>query len=126
MFIEYNANPYGVCIEDCAIRAITTATDKDYFDVMDGLIAVADSHKDWEIDELRTIHAYLVSIGWEVFELVGDKPNPTVKQYAEEVTEPRIVIVNDHATCTKNGNTYDTWNCNRYRVKCGYRKCIDK
>lgn len=125
MFIKYNANPYGVYIEDCAIRAITVATSKDYFEVFDGLIAVADYHDDWEIDEIRTINEYLLSIGWEAFEVVGES-KPTVKQYAEEFTEPRIVIVNGHATCTKNGNTYDTWNCNRYRVKYGYRKHIDE
>ena len=49
-FIEYNANPYGKYIDDCLIRAITKATGKDYMEVMDGLIAVADS-KGWEIDE---------------------------------------------------------------------------
>lgn len=123
MFIETNANPYNKCIGDCAIRAITLATGKDYFDVMDGLIDVADEH-DWAIDELRTINKYLVSIGWEFCELEGYKP--TVKQFAEAIADPRIVIVNGHATFTKNGNTYDTWNPNRYRVNYVYRKHIDE
>lgn len=120
MFIEYNAHPYGVNIDDCAIRAITCATGKDYFDVMDGLIDAADEH-DWAIDELRTINKYLISIGWEFCELEGYKP--TVKQFATEITDPRIVIVNGHATFTENGNTYDTWNPNRYRVNYVFRKC---
>lgn len=120
MFITKNTNPYNKCIDDCAIRAITLATKKDYMNVMDGLIAVADEHN-WEIDELRTITKYLTSIGWEFCELEGHKP--TVKQFATAITDPRIVIVNGHATFTKNGNTYDTWNCNRYRVNYVYRKC---
>lgn len=119
MFIKTNANPYDKMIDDCAIRAITLATKKDYFDVMDGLIAVADE-LDWNIDELRTINKYLTSIGWEFCELEGYKP--TVKQFATQITDPRIVIVNGHATFTKDGNTYDTWNCNRYRVNYVYRK----
>lgn len=119
MFIKKNANPYNKYIDDCAIRAITLATKKDYMNVMDGLIAVADEHN-WEIDELRTINKYLTSIGWEFCELEGHKP--TVKQFATAITDPRIVIVNGHATFTKNGNTYDTWNCNRYRVSYVYRK----
>ena len=119
MFIKKNANPYNKFIDDCAIRAITLATKKDYMNVMDGLIAVADEHN-WEIDELRTINKYLTSIGWEFCELEGHKP--TVKQFATTIMDPRIVIVNGHATFTKNGNTYDTWNCNRYRVKYVYRK----
>lgn len=121
MFIETNTNPYGKHIDDCAIRAITLATKKDYFDVMDGLIDVADEH-DWAIDELRTINKYLTSIGWELCELKGYKP--TVKQFATEITDPCIVIVKGHATFTENGNTYDTWNPNRYRVNYVYRKRI--
>lgn len=119
MFIKTNTNPYDKNIDDCAIRAITLATKKDYMDVMDGLIAVADDH-DWEIDELRTVNTYLVSIGWEFCEL---ECRCTVKQFATAITDPRIVIVNGHATFTKDGNTYDTWNCNRYHVKYTYRKC---
>ena len=119
MFVEYNAHPYGVNIDDCAIRAITLATGKDYFDVMDKLIAVADEH-DWAIDELRTIAKYLTLIGWELCELEGHRP--TVKQFAEAIADPRIVIVNGHATCTKNGNTYDTWNPNRYKVNYVFRE----
>lgn len=123
MFIETNANPYDKHIDDCAIRAITLATKKDYFDVMDGLIDVADEH-DWAIDELRTVNKYLVSIGWECCVLEGCKP--TVKQFANKITDPRIVIVNGHATFTEKGNTYDTWNPNRYRVNYVYRKHIDE
>lgn len=122
MFIEYNANPWNKCIDDCVIRAITKATGKDYFDVMDGLIDVADEHDNWDIDELRTVDAYLVSIGWERCELEN---RCTVKQFAEQIRDPRVVIVKGHGTCTMNGNTYDTWNCNRYRVKWVYRKRIE-
>lgn len=118
-FIEYNANPYNKNVDDCIIRAITKATGKDYMDVMDGLIAVADS-KGWEIDELRTMWKYLTSNGWECCELDG---RWTVKQYAEQATEPSIVVVNNHATYVEYGNIYDTWNPSRYKVKRVFRKC---
>lgn len=119
MFIEYNANPYGVNIDDCLIRAITLGTGKDYMDVMDGLIEIADANG-WEIDETRTGWQYLVNNGYECCELEG---RWTVKQYAEQITEPSIVVVNRHATFTKDGNTFDTWNPNRYKVKYAFRKC---
>lgn len=120
-FIECNTNPWNKCMDDCAIRAITKATGKDYFDVMDGLIIKGDLYG-WDIDELRTIHAYLISIGWECCELDAAL---TVKQFAAQITDPRVVIVRGHATCTMNGNWYDTWNCARYRVQSVYRKCIE-
>lgn len=119
MFVEYNANPYRVNIDDCLIRAITLGTGKDYMEVMDGLIDVADANG-WEIDELRTAFKYLTSIGWICSEL---NDAFTVKQFAEQITEPRIVVVKGHATFTKDGNTYDTWNPNRYKVKYTFRKC---
>lgn len=119
MFIEYNANPYGANIDDCLIRAITKATGKDYMDVMDGLIEVADSNG-WEIDETRTGWKYLTSIGWECCKLEG---RWTVKQYAEQIQDPRIVFVRGHATYIEGGNIYDTWSPARYKVKYTFRKC---
>lgn len=121
-FIEYNANPYGANIGDCICRAITKATGKPYMEVFDGLCAVADEHDDWDIDELRTMNCYLISIGWQYCEL---NCKPTVKQFAEAITEPRILVVNGHATCTMDGNVYDTWNPNRYKVKHVFRKGIE-
>lgn len=112
MFIECNVNPYGKNMEDCLIRAITKATDKDYMEVMDGLIAVADEHE-WEIDETRTGAVYLKSIGWDLFE---PSRRVTVNQFSKLVTDPRVVFVRGHATYTEGGNIYDTWNCSRYKV----------
>lgn len=118
-FIEYNANPYNKNVDDCLIRAIAKGTGKSYMDVMDGLINVADA-RGWDIDEIRTGWQYLISNGWECCEIDGLY---TVKQFSEVITDPRIVIVNGHATYTEGGNVYDTWNCNRYRVKRVFRKC---
>lgn len=120
-FIEYNANPYGANMDDCIIRAVTKATGKDYMDVMDGLIDIADE-EGWDIDELRTMWTYLMENEWECCECEGKF---TVKQYSEQIKEPRIIIVNGHATYTEGGNIYDTWNPSRYRVKRVFRKCMD-
>lgn len=119
MFIKMNANPYDENIDDCLIRAITLATGKDYFDVFDGMCETADCNN-WDIDELRTAIKYLTSIGWEVCHL--EKP-ATVKQFSKMYTDPMVVIVKGHATFTKDGNTYDTWNPNRYHVNHVFRKC---
>ena len=119
MFVETNPNPYGDNIDDCLLRAITLATGKDYYDVFDGMVEMADRYK-WELDELRTAIKYLRSIGWEFCEL---EEKITVKQFSKRQHDPRILIVNGHATFTKDGNTYDTWNCNRYHVKYVFRKC---
>lgn len=118
MFIKKNANPYGKCIDDCLIRAITLGTGHEYFDVFDDMCKIADQ-KGWEIDELRTGWKYLSINGFEA----GEPNRPvTVKQFSNIEKEPRIVIVNGHATFTKDGNWYDTWNCARYKVKYVFKK----
>ena len=123
MYIEYNANPYGANIDDCVIRAITKATGKPYMDVMDGLIAVADEREDdWDIDELRTAWTYLNLHGWGCCTPTNGRY--TVKQYSEQITEPRLLVVNGHMTYSEGGNVYDTWNCNRYKVNHVFRKCM--
>ena len=88
MFIEYNANPFGAYIGDCIIRAITKATGKNYMDVMDGLIDVADA-RDWEIDEIRTMNVYLLSIGWEYCE-INCSPTVFIKLYSQNILLPPI------------------------------------
>ena len=120
MFIEYNANPYGKYIDDCLVRAITKATGKDYMEVMDGLIEVADNHDGWDIDEVRTGFEYLKSLGWECF---TTSKRVTVNQFSKAYTDPRIVFVRGHATYTEGGNIYDTWNPSRYKVNYVFAKC---
>lgn len=112
MFIEHNENPFHKNMDDCLIRAIAKGTGKPYMEVMDGLIAVADS-KGWEIDEARTGAVYLNSIGWDLFE---PSTRITVNQFSKIITDPRIVFVRGHATYTEGGNIYDTWNPSRYKV----------
>lgn len=119
MFIECNVNPYNKNMDDCLIRAITKGTGKDYYDVMDGLIAVADEHN-WDIDEARTGAVYLKSLGWEPFE---PSRRVTVNQFSKLVNDPRIVFVRGHATYTEGGNIYDTWNPSRYKVNYIFAKC---
>lgn len=121
-FIEYNANPYGANIDDCICRAITKATGKSYMEVFDGLIAVADDNDGWDIDELRTAWTYLNSIGWECCDVGG---RWTVKQYTEQVKEPRLLVVNGHMTYSEGGNVFDTWNPNRFKIRHVFRKCIE-
>lgn len=119
MFIEKNANPWGVNEEDCMIRAITLATGKDYMEVHDDMLQLA-YDKDWDITELRTGWTYLVNNGYEALDF--DECKCTVKQYATEMKEPRVVVVKGHMTFTEKGNIYDTWNCSKYRVKYAFRK----
>ena len=119
MFIQRNANPWDMNWEDCMIRAISLALHKPYMEVHDDMLQLA-YDKDWKITELRTGWTYIVNNGYEACD-VGDYKR-TVKQYATDITEPRIVVVNGHMTYCEGGDWFDTWNPARYKVNYVFRK----
>lgn len=113
MFKYLNRNPYGANIDDCVIRAISLALDIDYMQVFDDLCKIADE-LDSEVDRSDVFIKYLKSKNWEYYE---PKLDMTVKKLTDLSNDPALIVVNGHMTFVKDGNTYDTWNPNRYKVK---------
>lgn len=113
MFKYLNRNPYRANIDDCVIRAISLALDIDYMQVFDDLCKIADEI-DSDVDRSDVFIKYLKSKNWGYYE---PKFDMTVKKMTDLSDDPAILVVNGHMTFIKDGNTYDTWNCNRYKVK---------
>lgn len=113
MFKYLNRNPYGANIDDCVIRAISLALDLDYMQVFDDLCQIADELGS-EVDRSDVFIKYLKSKNWECYEPRFDM---TVKKLTDLSDDPALIVVNGHMTFVKDGNTYDTWNPNRYKVK---------
>lgn len=59
----YNANPKDRRTGDCVIRAIATATDKTWEEVLQGLTEIALKYKIMPNDE-KCYDRYLASLGW--------------------------------------------------------------
>lgn len=116
MFIEYNANPHNDNIDDCVIRAISKALNKDYWDVFDKLCDVADTYfNSDEINTMKVFHKYLDMLGYECREMTTKM---TVKQFSEQFYKGTyLLLVNGHMTVCVNGNIYDTWNSSKYKVQ---------
>lgn len=62
-FHFYNANPKGKYTTDCVIRAISTATQIPYKDVLKGLYDVA-IKTGYHIDDKKCYERYLNQLGW--------------------------------------------------------------
>lgn len=113
MFIEYNRNPNGDNIDDCVIRAISFCTNKPYWDVFDGLCEIADELK-LEVNSFAVFNKYLTNNDYELREFHNKMTVKAVADMFAEYDEKIMLLVNDHVTSVYKGDTYDTWNCNRY------------
>ena len=110
MFILHNNNPYGNYDDDCAIRSISTVTDKPWEKVyMDlAVLGIAKGH----MPTTKTIcNSYLKEQGF-VREII---PNTcpdcyTVDDFCKDnPTGKFILATDDHLVAVINVNVYDTW-----------------
>lgn len=117
----FNANPRGKKTTDCVIRAISVATGKGYFQVLDELIAMT-KKTGWTFNERRLEQKYL-----EANEFIKMKQPKDASGHRyllrdlDKVTksETVIVAVNGHMTVVKEGCCIDIWDCRR-RCITGY------
>lgn len=112
-----NANPKNKKTSDCVIRAITLATGKDYYEVLDEIILVS-KKTGFMITDKKCIEKYLEQLGYTKYKQPR-KLNNTKYLVGEimEVTKAKNVIVScaGHLTVVVNGVLNDIWDC---RYKC--------
>lgn len=112
-----NANPKNKKTSDCVIRAITLATGKDYYEVLDEIILVS-KKSGFMITDKKCIEKYLEQLGYTKYKQPR-KLNNTKYLVGEimEVTNSKNVIVScaGHLTVVVNGVLNDIWDC---RYKC--------
>lgn len=114
MYVKFNNNPSGADIDDCYIRATAKALGVPYYEVMDHMFEVADK-KGWNENNIKNVAWVMMNIyGCKMYQVTS---RCTVNQLANELTQGNYVfITKDHATACIDGDIYDTWNPNRYKV----------
>ena len=107
MFKFYNANPLGRKINDCTVRAISTASGKTWDKVYLELSEYARQQCNM-IDDVEYIDSYLRE---NYFEVCGCKgKNLTVGEFVRYNREGIFLItMRGHITCCINGCIYDTF-----------------
>lgn len=117
-FKEYNANPYGENIDDCVIRAVSTALDMNYWDVFDALCEYAGDNR--EPNQCNVFLPWLIKQGYEIREvtekLTLSKFLNNLHQFDGVEDVNMLCMVNGHLTVIKNGYCLDTWDCGRYKL----------
>lgn len=116
MFKYYNANPRGLYIEDCVLRAISVAEG----------ISWQECHE--KLSRLANKEATLLSDVIFVEGYLDDRyqrycyTNLTVGEFAKRCPKGNyLVTMNGHITAIINNAIVDTWDCSKRIMKCCWR-----
>ena len=113
-FHYYNANPKGKITTDCVFRAISTAMDKPWKDVMMEMTELACKYGYVPTDTV-CINKYLKKNGWiKCKQPRWDNGSKfTGKEFCFSVKQSPVVVTigYHHVSCVKNGKIWDTWDC---------------
>lgn len=108
MFIRYNENPCGKENGDCVIRAISIATNKNWYQVYAGLCVQGRYLCGWgNFNEIWS--SYLQYLGFRRYEM-PENTIYTVGDFANDHPRGRYVLgTGKHAVAIVDGNVIDSW-----------------
>ena len=132
VFTYYNANPKNKITTDCVIRAISTATNKPYNEVVME-IAELQCKTGIDMDSKQGIEKYLATLGWIKHKQPRkyDNTKYTGKEFCKYVQEHpfipfRYIIANiggHHIVAIIDGKILDTWNSSDGSIGNYWTKC---
>lgn len=137
--INVNKNPKGIKTNDCVIRAIAVATNKNWDDVYKDLCEIAFKKKRMPNDK-QVYETYLERLGWEkhkqprsdIYEsgYKGTYKKYTVEEFVTNLNLEKniqrkhdvyIITVAHHMTCVLFENNeydiHDMWNCENKTIR---------
>lgn len=110
-FTYYNANPKGKVTCDCVARAICTALNEPYNDVLREMFEMQ-LETGYEYTDKKCMDKYLQSKGWT--KMKQPRKSDNTKYTGEEFCEiyKGTCVANiggNHVVCIKNGKVHDIW-----------------
>lgn len=123
MWVEFNSNPSGKRIGDCAVRAVGKAVGQDWTDAYIGLCAEGLALKDMPSANY-VWGMYLKKYGFEEHMISSICPAcVTVSQFAKDHPKGRYVLATqNHVVAVVNGDYFDTWDSGEEIVLYFYKK----
>lgn len=126
-YLEKNVNPRNKKTTDCVIRALTEATGKDYFQVLDELVALV-KKTGWFMNEKRLEDKFLEQNGFVKYKQPKKWDNTKylikeIDSLIPNISRKKVIIrCAHHLTCVSNGQLVDIWDCrnktiNNYYIK---------
>jgi hypothetical protein len=112
MFVEFNAHPRGIKTTDCVVRAIATATNKDYLECRRELNRAKRELGLGGYKETKFLYKYFEHYPRLIFKAVKGEPRLKGSDFTElHPTGTYILKMAGHVTCCKDGVILDTWDC---------------
>lgn len=110
MWVEFNSNPLGKRVGDCAVRAVGKAIGQNWTDTYIGLSAEGIALRDMPSSNY-VWGMYLKKFGFEEHMIPSICPNcVTVSQFAEEHPKGRYVLgCQNHTVACIDGSYFDSW-----------------
>lgn len=110
MWIEFNSNPSKKRVGDCAVRAVSKATNQTWTDAYIGLCAEGLALRDMPSSNY-VWGMYLKKYGFREHMIPSVCPNcTTVSRFAEEHPKGRYVLAcQNHTVCCIDGSFFDSW-----------------
>lgn len=108
-------------VSDCAIRAISIATQKDYKEVYNALKELNGGQSCRDGTPKKVSKKYLISVGWKWHPCMTIGSGCQVHLTREELPNGRIVAeVSRHLVAIVDGVIHDTYDCSREGSRCVY------
>ena len=115
-FVYYNRRPDGQHKQDCVCRAISTATGIDY-ETVDRLLEK--NAKENECEKLCVCCYHSLLDGTFGYPRHYCHNNETVEEIAQAHPNDNLIIrIQEHLTCSINGQVLDFWDCSGKAVDC--------
>ena len=115
MYRFYNANSKGNFVNDCVIRAISTAEDRQWSDVYKELSYLA-MNKGIMLDDVNFVDALLDSKYKRTCYNRG-----TIGKFAKANPRGNYLVTTDgHITCVIDSVIIDTWDCSNKELHCAW------
>ena len=98
----------SLIIGDCVIRAISTALNESYTDILYKLYSISNYFN----CDMLVKNCYVILLN-DYYNLRAYKGmNKTVEEVAQYFNDKTLIIrIDGHLTCSKNGTILDTWDC---------------
>ena len=112
MFKEFNAHPKGIKTGDCVVRAIATATKKDYLECRRELNQAKRELGHSAYKDTKFLYDYLKDYPRLIFKPVKGEPRIKGSDFTELHPKGAYILkMAGHITACIDGIILDTWDC---------------
>ena len=112
MFKEFNAHPKGIKTGDCVVRAIATATNKDYLECRRELNQAKRDLGHSAYKDTKFLYDYLKDYPRLIFKPVKGEPRLKGSDFTELHPKGTYILkMAGHITTCIDGVILDTWDC---------------